>query len=94
MKKLILSFVLGVGFGAFGYAANNKPSDSQLDQKKDQSKLKKVEHYDFSLFKFITPKIMEEKDSIKNETPKPSQFKKKDLTTYDYENDRAVFKLS
>jgi len=95
MKKLLLSFILGVGFGAFGYAANNQSTNSQLDQKKNQTKVKKVEHYDFSLFKFIAPKIVEEKDSNAVEVTKPSEFKKKDLTLNNsYENDRELFKLS
>ena len=94
MKKLILSFILGVGFGAYGYAVNNKPVSGQHDQKPEQNKTKKVEHYDFSLFKFIAPKIVEEKDSLKKKVPKTSEFNKKDITTFNQEKARALFKLS
>ena len=93
MKKLLLSFILGVGFGAYGYAVNSKPSNSQLDQKEDQEKVKKFEHYDFSLFKFIAPKVAEEKDSLKKQIPK-NEFNKKNVTTYNYEKPLTLFKLS
>jgi len=93
MKKIIFSFILGIGFGAYGYAAH-KPVTSQLDQKEEKAKTKKAEQYDFSLFKFVTPKLIEEKDSVNKKTPKSTNYKEKNSTTYHYEKPLTFFRLS
>lgn len=99
MKKIILSFILGVGFGAFGYASSASQSSTQDPQKKETVKKEKVERYDFSLFKFVTPSIYKSKtDTVGSPIEKKKSSKFKEDTTYlfsrNYEKPLRSFKLS
>lgn len=93
MKKLIFSFILGIGFGAFGYAAH-EPLNNPFPQKEDQRKVKKTEQYDFTLFKFVAPKLIEKKDTLKKQLLKPNNYKEKGSTTLNHEKPLTFFKLS
>lgn len=97
MKKLVLSCVLTIGFGAYGFATNKVEIQTQTSPKevKETSK-KKAERYDFSLFKFVKSysRQLPEKDStkvIENQIP---NAKSKDATTYNYEKPLTFFKFS
>lgn len=65
MKKLILSALLFIGFGVYGFATNKIEVQLKQTQKEEQPETKKkVERYDYCLFKFmdLLPKKIE-KDS-------------------------------
>ena len=65
MKKLILSALLFIGFGVYGFATNKIEVQLKQTQKEEQPETKKkVERYDYCLFKFmdLLPKKVE-KDS-------------------------------
>ncbi len=93
MKKLLFSFILGFGFGAYGFASN-KSDQTQLPQKNEQTKEKKSEKFNFSIYKFVVPKMSEQKDSLEKETPKSPEIKTKDETTFHYEKVLDFFKFS
>ncbi len=87
MKKLVLSFILGIGFGVYSYAASKQVTTIQEPQKKESSKKKKVERYDFSLFKFVTPSFNKSKtDSLTAPIHKKERSNLKDDTTYLFSN--------
>lgn len=64
---------------------------AQLDQKLKQEEKKKPTKYDFSLFKFIAPTKVQEKDST-DQKIEPEKKILKDETVY--ENPRAFFRFS
>lgn len=67
MKKLVLSAVFTIGFCVFGFATNKIESQLDNHQKEENpTQKKKVERYDFSLFKFVKPlPKKQENDSTK-----------------------------
>lgn len=64
--------------------------EPQVQQKTQETKKPKVMKYDFSLFKFIAPTSIQEKDTTQN--LKENKLPKKDETVY--ENPRTFFKFS
>ena len=96
MKKLILSFLLGVGFGALGYASANSGNITQTfnTQKNQEVKKQKAEKYDFSLFKFVKPSKTEQKDSIEVKPILRREEKINAENSAYYENLRDLFKFS
>ena len=67
MKKLVLSAVFTVGFCVFGFATNKIEIQIDNQQKEETpTQKKKIERYDFSLFKSVKPlPKKQEKDSTK-----------------------------
>lgn len=95
MKKVIFSFVLGVGFGAFGFAANQSilPQISAVQKPQEEQK-PKTQKYDFSLFKFVKPVSKPQNDSLELKPLEKKQDKVGKTETAYYENPRDFFKFS
>ena len=79
MKKLILSALLFIGFGVYGFATNKIEVQLKQTQKEEQPETKKkVDRYDYCLFKFmdLLPK------KIEKDTTQVSEqlFQRKELT--------------
>lgn len=65
-------------------------NNTQVDQKAQETKKAKATKYNFSLFKFIAPTSIQEKDTT--QTIKQNKLPKKDEIVY--ENPRTFFKFS
>jgi uncharacterized FAD-dependent dehydrogenase len=94
MKKLLLSFILGIGFGAYSYALDSSLNIEQQQNQDQKKAVKKTEKYDFSLFKFTSPKQTIEKDSIEQVKEQLPAEKLEDETTYEIQNPRVFFRFS
>lgn len=96
MRKYLLLLALMVGFGTYGFATNKIEIKTQKPQKEDKTVTKKkVEKYDFSLFKLVkssTKKV--NTDSTKTSEEKHNFNKAKDETTDLYAKPRDLFRLS
>ena len=100
MKKfLILSSVIAISLITNIASAkafeNSEPkaitTDPQTQQKTELKEKKKPTKYDFSLFKFIAPSKIQEKDSTDKKTSSPNPIKKEETV---YENPRDFFRFS
>jgi hypothetical protein len=100
MKKLILLSILCLGI-SLGYASNNantKPiieGHHPTDQKSQKTEKQKRVKYDFSLFKFITPKTENaESDTLKFEKKTPKYRGLGDELSEVYEKPRCFLMFS
>tara|TARA_B110000046_G_scaffold137350_1_gene143644 strand:- start:12742 stop:13032 length:291 start_codon:yes stop_codon:yes gene_type:complete len=96
MKKLVLSAVFIIGFCIYGFTTNK--AEIQLDnfqKEKIQTQKKKVESYDFSLFKFVKPlPKRQEKDSTKTSEELLKGKTQKFETAYHQEKPLTFFMFS
>ena len=99
MKKLLALFALSI-FTFGSYAITNttpKQNTNNLSEQDPQkNKVQKQSHYDFSLFKFITPqKELSPKDSLKKAVESPKKQKEfREETTQLYESPRCFLMFS
>ena len=96
MKKLVLSVVFTIGFGVYSFATNK--IEIQLDnQQKEEipTPKKKIERYDFSLFKFVKPLPKKElKDSTKTSEEYLKRKNQSNETTHHQEKPLSFFMFS
>lgn len=96
MKKALFSFALIICCYGYGFATNKiNIQVQQQDSKVKAESKKKVERYDFSLFKFLTPK----KTTIKKDTTNLSKeqinnHRLDEKTTFHQEKPLVFFKFS
>ena len=94
MKKLFFTILFAFGFMLVGFASQNHAKQKIIAQKENnKSTLESSKKYDFSLFKFVTPKkkVQDTTRQKKNLIQKES---KSDETTYIYENPRCFLMFS
>tara|TARA_R110002111_G_scaffold138717_1_gene204555 strand:+ start:135 stop:434 length:300 start_codon:yes stop_codon:yes gene_type:complete len=96
MKKLILSAICTIGFCVYGFATNKVAIQLDHQQKEEtSSQKKKVERYDFSLFKFIKPlPKKQENDSSKTSEELLKGKNQLNETTYHQEKPLDFFIFS
>ncbi|MFT6165524.1 MAG: hypothetical protein ACJASF_000203 [Vicingaceae bacterium] len=96
MKKLILSAVCTIGFCVYGFATNKVEIRLNHPQKENTpTQKKKVERYDFSLFKFVKPLPKnKEKNSTKTSEELLKGKNQMNETTYHQEKPLTFFIFS
>ena len=96
MKKLVLSTAFTIGFCVYGFATNKVEIQLDHQQKEETTtQKKKVERYDFSLFKFVKPLPKKvEKDSTKISEELLKRKGQLNETTYHQEKPLTFFMFS
>lgn len=96
MKKLLLSATLTIGFGIYGFSTNKIEIQLDNGQKEETpAPKKKIERYDFSLFKFVKPlPIKVEQDSTKISDEALKRKNQSNETTHHQEKPLDFFTFS